>query len=72
MKAHSALPKGLANLLIGVVLAQGIHRPDGGGKPANHRNLQDQANDPAIGRPMVKKVSQGRKKAMINLMRVSF
>jgi hypothetical protein len=37
--------KRLVNFLVGLVLAQGVHRPNSGWNPANHGDLQEQAND---------------------------
>ena len=33
------------DLLVGLVLAQGVDGPDGGGEPADQRDLQDKADD---------------------------
>lgn len=47
MHSHgSVLLERLLDLLVRLVLAQRIHRPDGGRQPADQRELQDQADDP--------------------------
>ena len=38
-----ALPERLFDFLVGLVLAQSIHRPDRRWDPANHRKLKNQA-----------------------------
>ena len=45
MNQPLAAAHGVADLLVGLVLAQRIHRPDRRWQPADHGDLQDQADD---------------------------
>jgi hypothetical protein len=45
---------------VGLVLAQRIHRPNGGWQPANQRHLQYQANDAGNGPPYGEKGDEGQ------------
>lgn len=44
-RSESALSKGFLDLLVGLVLTQRVHGPNGGRQPADDRNLQNQANN---------------------------
>ena len=62
---RSASPQGLFDLLVGLVLAERVDRPDRRRQPSDQGDLENQADDPARGRPIVKNSSHGRIRAII-------
>src|SRR5690606_26541 len=49
LERSASLTQRLLDFLVGLVLAERVHRPDRGGNPADERHLQDQANDAGYG-----------------------